>query len=404
MRSLYVKNFGPITEAKIEVRKFNLFIGEQSIGKSTLAKLVTIFTDYVNLLALLTGEDEVWKMLITQYDLQTCNDSKNSYVIIYDEEVRDINIHIRIESGKISESQIVKNHQRIIDRKKILQEVLLSKKIHHQQKLKEVLNNENDDKIKNSFWQFLQNSLYIPAERSIASIVRNIATVMMMAREQVPSNLLRFTTELGNAKSLLSDQRINILNFTYKRENDEDVAVLDDGQLIPLKYTSSGIQSALPLILSVLYGIQNKEYDSFVVEEPECNLFPQKQVELLQFLIENICDNDRMLTITTHSPYLLSALNNYLYASALNTMMPEELSELVQVVPSAFWLYVDECAIYSLGEQINGGMYCKNLVDPETGLIDFNYLDGISITMGEEFGKLQDIQIAHQRKQRNKKA
>lgn len=404
MRTLYVKNFGPITEAKIEVRSFNLFIGEQSIGKSTLAKLVTIFTDYVNLLALLTGLEDAWKILITQYDLQTINDAKDSYVITYDEQVRDISIHIRIEDGEINEAQVIQNQQRLIEKKVIFEKVLSSKKIHHRQKLDEIRNIEDEAELKKSFSQLLQNSLYIPAERSIASVVRNIAPIMMLTKEQVPSNLLRFTSEFGNAKSLFSDQRISLLNFTYKRLNDEDVVVLDDGQSIPLKYTSSGIQSALPLILTVLFGIHHKEYDSFVVEEPECNLFPQKQVELLQFLIENICDKGRMLTITTHSPYLLSALNNYLFASALYTMMPDELSQLVQVVPSNFWLNVDECAVYSLGEQINGGIYCKNLVDSETGLIDFNYLDGVSITMGEEFGKLQDIQIAHQRKQKNGKA
>ena len=403
MRSLYVKNFGPITEAKIEVRKFNFFIGEQSIGKSTLAKLVTIFTDYLNLSALLLEKDSVWKKVLTQYDLQTCITVGKDYIVVYEEHVKDISIRIQIENG-IVDGRVLLDQQEVTDDKKILKYVLGCKKLYHQQRFEEVQNIEDEVELKKSFIQLLQNSLYIPAERSIASIVRSIAPVMMMVKEQIPTNLLRFTSELGNAKSSFVNQRIGVLNLTYKKENEEDVAVFDDGQLIPLKYTSSGIQSALPLVLSVLYGIQNKEYDSFVVEEPECNLFPQKQVELLRFLIENVCDKDRMLTITTHSPYLLSALNNYLYASSLYAQWPEELSELVQVVPSTFWLRAEDCAIYSLGEQINRGVYCKSLVDLETGLIDFNYHDGVSIMMGEEFSKLQDIQIAHQRKQRSKKA
>lgn len=404
MRTLYIKNFGPIPEAKIEVHRFNLFIGDQSIGKSTLAKLITIFTDYLNLTALLLDLENSWEKMITRYDLQTCINAEKDYTIIYDEQVRDISIHIQIEKGK-RQGYALKNQQSISNDSEIVQEVLGSKRVHHRQKWEEAQNIKDDIGLKKSLGQLLRNSLYIPAERSIASIVQNIAPVIMMAKEQIPNNLLQFTLELGNAKSSFPNQKVNVLNLSYRKENDEDTIVLYDGQLLPLKYASSGIQSALPLILTVLYGIHHKEYDSFVVEEPECNLFPQKQVELLQFLIDQIYYNSRMLTITTHSPYLLSALNNYLYASALSKTMPEAVSQLEDIVPSSCWLQADNCAIYSLGERINGGSYCKNLVDSDTGLIDFNYLDGVSITMGEEFGKLQDIQIAFQRKQKkNKKA
>lgn len=403
MRTLFIKNFGPIVESRIEVRKFNLYIGEQSIGKSTLAKLVTIFTDYLNISALLLKVNNAWDRLLTQYDLNACINVEDKYVIIYEEKIQDIRIHIKIEKGEI-DAQVIKNRQKITDDNQIMTEVLGLKRIYHPQKWEEVYNCKNEEEFRKTFGQLIRNSLYIPAERSIASIARNIVPAMMMAKEQIPNNLLQFILELGNAKSSFADQRISLLNLTYRKESEEDVVVLEDGTLFPLKNASSGIQSTLPLILTVLYGIHHKEYDSFVVEEPECNLFPQKQIELLQFLLEQVYHNERTLTITTHSPYLLSALNNYLYASALSKSLSEAKSQLKEVVSDLFWLPVDDCAIYSLGELINGGPYCKNLVDGETGLIDFNYLDGVSITMGEEFGRLQDIQISYQRRQKDKKA
>ena len=402
MRTLYVRNFGPITEAKIEVRRFNLFIGEQSIGKSTLAKLVTIFTDYINLTALLLNVDNMWKRLLTQYDLQSCISSEPDYVIIYEEHFRDIDIRIRIEKAVI-DAHVFQNQQEITEENMIFQKVMGLKRVFHQEKWDEVQNIEDKEKFRQSFGQLFRNSLYIPAERSITSIVRNIVPAIMMAKEQIPNNLLQFTLELGNAKSRFTNQKIDVLDLTYRKEEDEDAVVLEEGLVLPLKSASSGIQSTLPLILTILYGIHHKEYDSFVVEEPECNLFPQKQVELLQFLIAQVCYNSRMLTITTHSPYLLSALNNYLYAAALAKDLPKAKNQLEEVIPSLFWLEVNDSAVYSLGERINSGTYCKNLIDAETGLVDFNYLDGVSIMMGEEFGKLQDIQIAHQRKQRSKK-
>ena len=38
-----IKDFGPIKNADIETKKFNIFIGETSTGKSVAAKLITIF-------------------------------------------------------------------------------------------------------------------------------------------------------------------------------------------------------------------------------------------------------------------------------------------------------------------------------------------------------------------------
>ena len=40
---LIIKKFGPIKKVELELRKVNIFIGEQAGGKSTLAKLVAIF-------------------------------------------------------------------------------------------------------------------------------------------------------------------------------------------------------------------------------------------------------------------------------------------------------------------------------------------------------------------------
>ena len=39
---LHVKNFGPIKDAKLDLRNVNVLIGPQASGKSTLAKLFTI--------------------------------------------------------------------------------------------------------------------------------------------------------------------------------------------------------------------------------------------------------------------------------------------------------------------------------------------------------------------------
>lgn len=43
MEKIIIKNFGPIEDAEIEIRKVLVLIGEQASGKSTIAKLVYFF-------------------------------------------------------------------------------------------------------------------------------------------------------------------------------------------------------------------------------------------------------------------------------------------------------------------------------------------------------------------------
>jgi energy-coupling factor transporter ATP-binding protein EcfA2 len=43
---LIIKNFGPITDLDIEIKKYNILIGPQASGKSTIAKLLCMIHDF----------------------------------------------------------------------------------------------------------------------------------------------------------------------------------------------------------------------------------------------------------------------------------------------------------------------------------------------------------------------
>ena len=57
MEKLIVRNFGPLKDINIELKSFNLLIGEQSSGKSSIAKLLTILNDKNFLLLVSTSEN-----------------------------------------------------------------------------------------------------------------------------------------------------------------------------------------------------------------------------------------------------------------------------------------------------------------------------------------------------------
>lgn len=400
-RILSVENFGPISDTQIVIRDLNLIIGEQSVGKSTLSKLITLFTDHLSLSTLISLSYKGWLKMLASYDIAIYEKNNDQYFISYEEVNDEWRLRIDVSRGHCN-CTFEKNNVVITEPQSIFAEVLSSKPIFHDDSFAEKWNlyfeDENADPKKRlrAFSELFRNSLYIPAERNIAVNLVKLLPAIALADGILPKNILRFLNEYNVAREALKKYKAEVLNVEYQKQNEEDqIKIENTNKTIPFKLSSSGIQSAMPLFLVLEYSLKNREYSSFVVEEPECNLFPEKQVEVLKFLMKNVYRDKRILTITTHSPYLLSALNNYLFAGSLDdgSLTDEQKTALSQVLEQDYWLKKENCSVYSLGNNINGGDYCVSLLDEETGMIDFNYLDGVSMTMSDEFDKLQELYL-----------
>lgn len=149
-----------------------------------------------------------------------------------------------------------------------------------------------------------------------------------------------------------------------------------DGTVIQLMDASSGLQSMIPLVVLRSYfaewiytneeprSIASKERDSrflnilistlskqgggiqftelepyiipyiatagtgFFIEEPELNLFPSTQRDILYNLISSVQQReDDSLILTTHSPYILYALNNCMLGFQVKETMPKTEQE-----------------------------------------------------------------------------
>ena len=77
MEKLIIKNFGPISEAEIEVKKYTLLIGDTSTGKSIIAKLLCVFRGII-----LNGIKDVAELTneLNKYDIPyLSNDTKLLY-------------------------------------------------------------------------------------------------------------------------------------------------------------------------------------------------------------------------------------------------------------------------------------------------------------------------------------
>ena len=152
------------------------------------------------------------------------------------------------------------------------------------------------------------------------------------------------------------------------------------------------------MIMVIDYALKVESFDSFVIEEPEQNLFPQNQCELLSFMASKQSDNDkgyRQFVITTHSPYLLSYLNVLMLAHKLYNN--EEIKdEVASIVPPNRMVDSDNVAVYSLDPE--GEVYCKSLIAERTGLISVNSLDSASEYIGENYDKLYRLFLKTKRK------
>ena len=106
------------------------------------------------------------------------------------------------------------------------------------------------------------------------------------------------------------------------------------GKIVPLALAPSGIREVVTGILALTMIIGMREYPyarrlmfllNIFIEEPEAHLHPKAQKMLARIIAQAVNTKSKRVIITTHSDYLLSALNNHILLSRLP---PERRREL----------------------------------------------------------------------------
>ena len=347
MKQLVIKNVGAIRQVHIKLNRFNFFIGPQSSGKSTVAKILS---------SCMWLEKEV---------LTTLNDKAIADGAAF---VRLVESFHKIESY-FGDSSFVQYDTDFIS-------------ILYNNKDIKITRKENED-------YHREKICYIPSERNIATLPE------LQGFEFGHTNLRSFLFDWFNAREFfVAGNKTDVLNLGMKyfydseqpRQKDRIEQVDGQAYQIALSSASSGLQSLTPLLVMLQYytdeyfrsynekksfatdtklknavesllnefnknkeknnlkyeeqpnlahevGIKNFiEYlqtqllstkilstfsrlmvphkTSFIIEEPEQNLYPSTQMDLLDLVVE-LCNGEKKhhCTITTHSPYILNKLN-----------------------------------------------------------------------------------------------
>lgn len=422
LRHITIRNFGPINEVDIEIKRLNIFIGPQSSGKSTIAKCISFGLWLEKEISLHQSADHIDQDFI------------NKQFLIY----HKLDSYVQPDSLIRYKCDFFTFQYN--DGKSTL--------------------TANQDLIP----AHLGKVSYIPSERNIVSLP-NISSLKLGA--DYMRDFL-FDWLLLRSKFTSTDP-LPILNLGVKYYYDENLGdriILKSGKEISLYEASSGLQSAVPMIGSVIYNTQwvfeneadmsfdkhillrknllkrlhkidpsfnadtigqdldkgdiyllelteeggasqpkhrmplneildvyasqlnRPVYSALIIEEPEQNLYPDTQQSALNLLLSAFNRTpDNQLIITSHSPYLINWLSIALKAGQVLKRHATAHEEVSSVIPASSAIDCAHIAIYEVNT--NGTIQQLNLVDgiPD----DQNLLNEFLEQSNQSFDRLIDI-------------
>ena len=312
---LVVKNFGPIKDMDIRIGKLTVLIGEQATGKSTLGKLLAVCKD-LQVLNPAAGK-EIDEEIRNQ-GMETFINSEMQLQYYCDDYTIATSIEWQDSIEYVGDSNILDRSEYPI----LKAEVKPTSKdiIHIFSKIEDVISSTyNSDLF--SLHEFLEkriydkwySAFYMHAERNLQSIF----SLGKRTINQMSDSLFDYLAHTDRiARAFSNDLNIPPLGIEYK--NDAGTGYFrkkGEEQYHKMQNAASGYQSTIPIVLLLEYYTQiRKKKKTFIIEEPELNLFPTTQQSLMQYLVSNLNKTENQILITTHSPYVLAALNNMLSA------------------------------------------------------------------------------------------
>lgn len=349
-----IENFLVIKKVEFEVKKINIIIGRQAQGKSVVAKISYFFSNlsdtFFEGIREFLPKKELDNRILERFESYFPRYAWDGSEFLIKYKIGEVEIFI--EGVKHS-----KNRTKLkLSYSSALANLYASKKKVYKRKLEELSARDlRASKYKFAqtesmiFYEYVLNptldgnlayffgsSVFIPASRTFfANLQKNIFTFLASnididpfikefgsvyenSKKMYASAILKRSR--ANKSSVIKELDIaieNIVGGEYEYSNEQDWIVSKKFK-VNLANASSGQQEAMPMLLLLAVWPQlyrNREIEgSLYIEEPEAHLFPDSQsrlVSLFSLLAEK--SNCRFF-ITTHSPYILSALNNLVLA------------------------------------------------------------------------------------------
>jgi len=408
MSRLIVRNIGPIKDIDIELSNVNVFMGPQGCGKSTLAKIISFCS---------------WMEKDKEGVSKTLKDGIANSLMNYH----------RMKGYFNGDSQIAYFGDDVA----LFYHFLPTSPWHEISEAYNMVSiREGEVFFHKSEKTINPKVAYIPAERNFVSVIPHLSNYA-----EKDDSLQSFVTDWYDAKRNFTKEsplHIDLLNldYYYNEKSDLDM-IVEKGGPMALNQTSSGYQSVVPLavmtnwltegiykenkpfspaevnimrnILAQISGSESEgmeqqvidrirgflqgkvfTHTQLIVEEPEQNLFPTTQCELLYFMLNSLNHGRKhRMVLTTHSPYILYALNNCLLAFITKDDIPEDVhikyfAQKIAIDPAMVRVWEIENGGLKIYENLSG----NGTIQDEQGLIRKNYFNSIMKQVMSDFNNM----------------
>ncbi|MGN0485508.1 MAG: AAA family ATPase [Lachnospiraceae bacterium] len=449
MQKITIQHLGPVQNLEIEIKDFNLLIGEQATGKSTVAKAVYFFrlikttlTDYLCQLydtAAYNGNNvqEGFKKVLKS-ELKSVFISLFGYSWDLDERLylkyeytKDIWIDVKLNgtSKKYIDVRYSKNlTNEIYELEKealtLWEQKKDTTKISLAYASKERLRNYGNFKNNiNRIFNDYKETYYIPAGRSMITLLVNNRSMIenehldLITRQfmQIIDNIHgEFSDGIRNVHKRypdgerkfdvdqITDLLISDLKGDYRYAPGRECMLIQDSEshtekMLPINFASSGQQEVLWL-LNQLYILMLKKEKAFVIiEEPEAHLYPNLQDKVIEFIAYFANINDSSVMVTTHSPYVLTSVNALYFAGKIIKKNPDLKKGVYKIIGNKREISPDRVSAF----KINKDATVQTLIDEEFGEIRTEMIDEISDRVNEKYTELFYLVSEHENGKRS---
>lgn len=427
MRTIKIKHIGPVKEASLDLKKINILIGPQSTGKSTIAKIVCYCTWVEkeicqNLSAEKYRKDKYFEESLVTFHKMQGFINEHSYIEFetdalyfkfykrkFSFEWKDLNEYKRIKTLYIpAERNIVaiipnwfevnleRNNTRsfLADWERVrkfysqenpLQILDLANYFYDPSSKTDNINHRGKENLALStvssgfqtltpllaLFQYYSEHFYENnnwrKEENIEFMERFENQIKIFSNRDVNSSHIEQVLDEYLEKSK-KQQEFKFFDKTIKSSNDDDVSKKESYAFLQF------------------IGELNTPYaTAFFIEEPELNLYPEAQRSLVNKMIESINKSEHSLFITTHSPYLLTSINNLIYAAEVGK---ENESDVDAIIPKNRWINKEDVGAWKIDETT---FELHSLLDEEIAMLKAEEIDDVSNTINIEFDNLFEV-------------
>lgn len=423
MPTLNIRDFSCLNEARVELAQTTVLIGPQASGKSIITKLFYFFNKMISdrfeaidpAISAAELEERIKREFPVWFPISAWGDGRFSieYTIgpFKIHVLRDRPYKVPRKTFSVEFSEALLSH---LDAMQLAYRELVAARDpqeRHRPRVDFRIQFQLEELSRQHFRDAcgtdnIESQMFVPAGRAFFTSVGKAIAVFEQSNSLDPVTLdfgrfwasIRDSRYYRGADIFDGDENTHLVSDIFGgrivRERELEFVQTEDGRRVPFSSLSSGQQELFPLWMAVHYyfnsAVEDEEYRTLMfIEEPEAHLFPSAQSDLIEYLVcrANLSRNTRRMFLTTHSPYVLSKLNNLILAGNIAAKDRSAANKVRRVVRPSAWLSGYSVSAYAIQDRV-----VSSIIGAD-GLISAEYLDGVSGCIMDQFSDLLDIGI-----------